>query len=55
MNNENNFIINPGKLCISNLKDIYFGKYDKYVLCSEAKKLMSQSVEIIKNLFYLRS
>ena len=50
MNNENNFIINPGKLCISNLKDIYFGKYDKYVLCSEAKKLMSQSVENIKNL-----
>ncbi|WGL61217.1 histidine ammonia-lyase [Pigmentibacter sp. JX0631] len=50
MNNSNNFIINPGKLCISNLKDIYFGKYEKYVLCSEAKTSMNQSVENIKNL-----
>lgn len=50
MNNLESFVIEPGKVCISNLKDIYFGKYENYVLCNETKRTMQQSVDNVKKL-----
>ena len=50
MSNKNEFVIYPSKLSLMNLKDIYNGKFNKFILDKEAKIFVDKSVHSINDL-----